>query len=190
MQPDPSIMQEGQSAKPAQKSYGMLVAVVILALAVIGLGVWGFMQTSALKDTQAQLADLQAKHTALTTERDNLSSSLKKTTSELDATKSELETTKTTLEATTAELETTKADLAKSKDETSALQAKIDTAMKYVEVLTGFWIDSFDTMESKIDATGDSSLQAPFNALVNGGGLTEIIALQQALFDAIATVLE
>jgi len=175
-------------APPAKSSNVMMIvsiiAIVFLVLAVIGLGVWGYMQTSALNATKAELAALQADHTALTAERDGLSSDLDKTKSELASTQSELEATKT-------ELETTKADLAKSKDETAALQAKIDKANKIINVLTGFWADSFDTMEEKIKDTDNSDMLKAFNTFLKGTDFfNDLAAFQNVIFDTLADTLK
>ena len=153
MQSDPSLAQATQAPK---KSNSMMIVVIILVLALIGVGFWGFSQSSTLKATQAKLDTLQGQYDSLTAEKNQLSS-------DFNATKTELETTKADLEKTKGELATTQDDLKKAQDQASSLQAKIDKASKISEILYAFSTvksgTDILTIDAKVKAANNKELQ-------------------------------
>lgn len=142
MQPEPSLPQEPQAQQAPKKFNIMTVFVVILVLALAGVGFWGFQQSSALKATQAELSTLQGNFDSLTAEKNSLSG--------------DLDTATTDLEAAKAELETTKSDLSKAESAVSTAQAKLEKAGKLADILY-----AISTVKSPTDLMAvDASIKA------------------------------
>jgi predicted nuclease with TOPRIM domain len=161
MQSDPSLAQAPQAPK---KFNFMNIVVVILALALVGVGFWGFQQSSALMVTQSGLATLQGKYDSLTAEKTKLST-------DLDANKAELDTTKAELEKTKGELTTAQSDLTKLQDQSKALQAKIDAAGKKAQILYAFstvkTTADLLAVDALIKASNDKQMQTEWSKFMS-----------------------
>lgn len=125
MQSEPSVTPVAQAPK---KFNSMIIVVVVLVLALIGVGVWGFQQNSALKTTQADLTTLQGKYDSLTTDHT-------KTTADLEAANTELTSTKGDLEKAQSDLASKQDDLKKAQDKNTDLQNKNIAASKKADIL-------------------------------------------------------
>ena len=165
MQPEPSILQDQQVEapiapkpqeeipqpevkKPARKINFLTVFLVILLLAVAGLGYWVWQLNTMLMATQQNMATLQGNFDKLTTQKNSLST-------ELDTTRAELEKTK-------ADLSTTQADLEKAQGETKSLREKMDKASKWMDVAMAEIVDNENhtSIAKKVDSLGDAKLKS------------------------------
>ncbi|MEW5940317.1 MAG: hypothetical protein AB1750_11680 [Chloroflexota bacterium] len=153
---------------------------IVLLCGMAGLGYWAYTLNRDLKTTQTDRDQWKAKYDTATNEKNKLTTDLNSTKSELDATKAELEAAK-------AELETTEADLESARNDLAALQADVDTALKYLNVFDGFWGDTFDESETKIKATGDSDLLATYRVFKNSRLLEDFYPFFDQL---VATVID
>ncbi len=131
---------------------------VILILAVAGLGYWTWQLSTNLKAAQQSLSALQGKYDDLTTENSRL-------TTELGQTSSELEQTNTELAGTNDTLKTTHSDTSKLKQEASNLLSKKDKSFKYVDIMRGIFEDKDTFLETmlKVLLTGDAKLFELYN---------------------------
>jgi septal ring factor EnvC (AmiA/AmiB activator) len=159
-----TMQSESSPVQAPKKSNGMLIVVIVLVLALAGVGYWGFTQSSALKATQADLATMTQKFDTLTAENTQL-------TTDFDATKAELDTTKSDLEKTQGDLTTTQGDLKKAQDDGNTKQNKITKASKLAEILYAFSSVKTPTdilaVDSMIKATNDKELQAEWSKFIN-----------------------
>lgn len=143
MQPDTSQPQEPQApavespvpvveapieAKRPRKPIGKIILLILLILAVGGLGYWNYMLDANLKAADLSLAASQSRYNALTTRNAKLGSDLEQTNSSLTQTKAELETTKKSLDAA-------KLDLSKANGQVSSLKSKKEKALLYSTLL-------------------------------------------------------
>jgi uncharacterized protein (DUF3084 family) len=135
MQPEPQAVTPVTEVKKAPGKFNFLaVFLVILLLALAGVGYWAITLNASLKATQDSLTTLQGKYDSLTTEKEQLSTDLGLANTELETTKAELEKAK-------GELTSAKSDLTKSNGEVTAMQAKIDKASKYVAIMKAMFAD-------------------------------------------------
>jgi len=188
MQPEPSVPQAAAPVTPpAKKSSNALwiVLVIVLILAVAGVGFWGYQQSAALKATQGALTTLQGKYDSLTAEKNTLSSNLDATTAELGTTKAELEKTK-------ADLATTQGDLKTAQDKSAALEKTIEKARKYAGIIKGIWVDedSFSDLGIKVNATDDAALKSKFEAFDDSRSASDFGALLEYLYTIMVDVLK
>lgn len=157
MQSESSLPQEPKAAKKLNLS---TIFLVILLIALAGVGYWAFSLNTTLKATQSELTTLKGDYANLTTEKNKLSSNLDQTTAELETTKAELETTK-------AELTTAQADLSKANSEVTSLKATIKKAWLFAEVARGLFVEDDNNIQAglRILATGDATLKSKFEAI-------------------------
>ncbi len=180
MQPDPSQPevqqvpasgpQGGDLDKAVPRKFNWKIPIlVILILAVAGLGYWTWQLSTNLKAAQQSLSALQGKYDDLTAENSRL-------TTELGQTSSELEQTSTELAGTNDTLKTTRSDTSKLKQEASNLQSKKDKSFKYVDVMRGIFEDNdtfFETM-LKVIITGDAKLLELYNTYTKSRSTTDL----------------
>ena len=180
MQPDPSQPevqqvpasgpQGGDLDKAVPRKFNWKIPIlVILILAVAGLGYWTWQLSTNLKAAQQSLSALQGKYDDLTAENSRL-------TTELGQTSSELEQTNTELAGTNDTLKTTRSDTSKLKQEASNLQSKKDKSFKYVDVMRGIFEDNdtfFETM-LKVIITGDAKLLELYNTYTKSRSTTDL----------------
>ena len=155
-----SAPQGGNSEKPAPRKFNWKIPILILLiLAVAGLGYWTYQLSTNLKVAQQSLAALQGRHADLTTKNDGLTTEFTQVSGDLESTNTELATTRETLK-------TAKSDLSKSKQDASALQSKKTKAGKFVEIMRGVFEDKDSFIETylKVLATGDAKLSDLYNA--------------------------
>ena len=92
-QPDPSPVQE---KKPAKRNVGSIILgilVVLLLVAVAGLGYWAYTLNTDLIATQGELTSLQAEHEQLKTDLASAQSDNDQLTADLNQAKADLEKT-------------------------------------------------------------------------------------------------
>lgn len=136
MQPESSQSQEPQApvGEPAaeikrpRKPIGKIILLILLILAVGGLGYWNYTLDANLKAAELSLAAMQSRHDALTTRNTKL-------TSDLGLTSAELEQTTTDLETTEASVKAAKLDLSKANGQVSSLESKKEKARQYTMIL-------------------------------------------------------
>lgn len=140
-----------------KKSSGLSVLLIVLLLAVVGLGIWGFVMSSNLKGTQSAQVDLQKKYDSLTSETDTLSADLEQAGADLEKAKANLEKAK-------KDLTTAQTDLAESQEAIVADKADIEKALNYLDVAVGMFVesDNLDEVRSKVKALNDSVLTEKF----------------------------
>ena len=165
-----------------KKSSGLSVFLIVLLLAVIGLGIWGFVMSANLKETQSAEVDLQKKFDNLTSETDTLSADLKQAGADLEKAKADLEKAKKDLTAA-------QTDLAESQEAIVADKADVEKALKYLDVAVGMFVesDNLDEIRSKVKALNDSVLTEKFETYYQsrneadfGGWLGELF---QTIYD-------
>lgn len=135
------------------------VFLIIVLLAVIGLGVWGFMLNGDIKESQAAYADLKSRHETLTKEKNAL-------TANLETAKADLDTAKKDLEKAKKDLANEEAALTKVQDEQTKLKGNVDKALKYLDMMIGYWVrdESPDETSDLIEAIGDPELTKTYEA--------------------------
>ncbi len=188
MQPEPSLSQEPQTQSPVKKekkkSPLLAILFVIVLLALIGVGYWGYSQSAQLKATKAELSTLQGNYESLTTEK-------KSVTSELESVKAELEAAKADLEKAKSDLGAAQTDLSKSKSNASALREKMDKAAKYVGIMTSMFSDN-DALAAlaKMTETKDAELQKLFTTYATSGNPADMQKWLAYIFDTLADLLK
>ena len=141
-----------------KSSFGIVTVLLILALlAAIGLGYWGYTLGNGVKATQAAYADLKAKHDSLSKDKDAVSASLETAKADLETAKAELESAKKDLEGEQAKLATAKEGLA-------GLQANVDKALQFMDVMVDYWVRDGDDVPDLIAAIGDDELTKKYAA--------------------------
>ena len=154
---------------PTKSKFSVVTALLIVfLLAVIGLGVWGYMLTSDTKATRADEAALQAKYETLTSDKKPLDGKLATAKTDLEQAKTDLEQAKKDLEKAKKDLETEQANLTKAQETKTGLQAKIDQAVKFLKVAIAYWVDGVDADEMRqlVKDTGDADLLEKYEAYV------------------------
>jgi septal ring factor EnvC (AmiA/AmiB activator) len=164
---------------------GMSILLIILLLAVVGLGIWGFVMNSNLKATQTDQVALQNKFDSLTSETNTLTTDLEKAGADLEKAKADLEKAK-------KDLSTAQADLTKSQDAIVASKADIEKALKYLDVAVGLFVDKAggDAMKIRINAINDSNLTEKFDKYYKSGSETDFSAWLGYLFQTVADLLD
>jgi len=180
MQPDPSQPevqqvpasgpQGGDLDKAVPRKFNWKIPIlVILILAVAGLGYWTWQLSTNLKAAQQSLSALQGKYDDLTAENSRLTTDLGQTSSNLEQTSTELAGTKDTLK-------TTRSDTSKFKQEASNLQSKKDKSFQYVNIMRGIFENKdtmFDTFV-KVLLTGDVKLLELYNTYSKSRSTTDL----------------
>lgn len=154
MQTEPVLTETKKS------SFSIVTVLLIVALlAAIGLGVWGFMLSNNVKATQSAYAELQSKHEALTKEKNTVST-------DLETAKTSLDTAKKDLEKAKKDLADQQAALTKVQDEMTKLKANTDKAVKFLEVMSAYWVSDPDSdkVSELIEAIGDAELTKTYEA--------------------------
>lgn len=156
---------------------GVAILCVLLA-AVAGVGYWAYTLNTNLTSTRQQLASLQSNYDQLKSENASL-------TTDLSAAKTDLQKAKD-------ELATTQDNLKREQEKSKTLQAKVDKAKKYVDVMYGAWVenDSFSQTESKIKATNDTNLINKFETYLNAKNTANFDAWFDYYFIALADSLK
>ncbi len=180
MQPDPSQSevqqvpasgpQGGDLDKAVPRKFNWKIPIlVILILAVAGLGYWTWQLSTNLKAAQQSLSALQGKYDDLTAENSRL-------TTDLGQTSSELEQTSTELAGTNDTLKTTRSDTSKLKQEASNLQSKKDKSFKYVDIMRGIFEDNDTFLETmlKVIITSDAKLLELYNTYTQSRSTTDL----------------
>ncbi|HEX2994813.1 MAG TPA: hypothetical protein VHP14_08315 [Anaerolineales bacterium] len=148
-----------QAKKPSQvggiAAVLLGLVVIVLLIAVAGLGFWAYSLNTKLADTQQQLTALQGDYGKLQTDYTVLTSEKEKLNADLTQAKADLE-------KANADLATAQTDLQKARDENKAVGAKMDKAGKLADVLFT-WFTSEDAsglikVDAKIKATSDTKL--------------------------------
>ena len=168
-----------------KKSSGLSVFLIVLLLVVVGLGIWGVVMSTNLKETQSAEVDLQKKFDSLTSETDTLSADLEQASADLEKAKADLEKAQ-------KDLSTVQADLAKSQESVSAYKANIDKALKYLDVAVGMFVDSnsIDELRSKVRSLDDSALTDRFETYYKSRNETDFGGWLGYLFQTIADLLK
>jgi len=156
--------------QPPQKNsrLGNIIAILlglfslVMFCALIGLGYVAYSLDQDLTTARADIA-------TLTNDKNKLTTDLNSTRTELDSTKNDLNATKADLESTKAELATAKSDLDSARTELATLHSNVDKALKYLNILDGFWGDTYAETEVKIKATGDSALLSSYRVWEKSG---------------------
>lgn len=196
MQPEPVLPQAPQeqaselpsgdsTPKPPRKFNIKIVFLVVLILAVAGLGYWTVQLNSSLKSEQGSLATLQGKYDDLTSENGRL-------TTEFGRVSSELEQTNTELASTNETLKTTRTDLSKSKQEVSDLEAKMNKAGLYVEILRGAFKDKDNLLATflKVTLVKDSELTELYETYLKSRSSTDLLKWFSYLISTTVEVLK
>ena len=193
MQPEPALPQEQASevqggnpgTAPPRKFNVKIPFLVLLILAVAGLGFWAFQLNTNLKAAQTSLATLQGKFDDLTAENGRL-------TTEFGQVSSELEQTNTELASTNETLKTAKADLSKSKQEASALEAKMKKAGLYVEVMRGAFKDKDNLFVTllKVMLVKDSKLTELYETYLKSKSSADLLKWSSYLISTTMEVLK
>jgi Tfp pilus assembly protein PilO len=181
MQPEPALPQEPQKQEselqggnpvtaPPRKFNVKIIFLILLILAVAGLGFWAFQLNTNLKAAQTSLETLQGKYDDLTAENGRL-------TTEFGQVSGELAQTSTELASTTELLKTAKADLSKSKQEVSALEAKMKKAGLYVEIMRGAFKDKDNLFVTylKVAIVKDSELTELYDTYMKSRSSTDLL---------------
>ncbi len=171
--------------KKASKFNVLLVFIVILFLAAIGLGVWGYLLTNDIKTAQADRSALQTRYDGLTKEKNTLSSNLDKAKTDLEKTKKDLDTAK-------EDLSSAQSDLSKSKSQVTELQGKIDKVVAYLDVAVEFFVNSgsLTNVGNKVEAVHDTTLTEKFNAYSESKNSVDFNAWLTYLFVTISDLLK
>jgi uncharacterized protein HemX len=171
MQSEPHSTQEDQKPeqapvqemKPQKRSpiTGILaIFLVILLVAVAGLGFWAYQLNTSLMAAQQQLTALQDEHAKLQSDHAKLKSDHEKLTTDFSQAKADLE-------KSNGDLTTAQADLKKSQDQNEGLNAKVDHARKNAEILyaasTVASTTDFFQVDTMIKAANDEQLLAEWN---------------------------
>lgn len=196
MQPEPALSQEPQKQEselqggnpvtaPPRKFNVKILFLILLILAVAGLGFWAFQQNTNLKAAQMSLATLQGKYDNLIAEKGRL-------TTEFGQVSSELEQTNTELASTNETLKTTRADLSKSKQEASDLEAKMKKAGQYVEVMRGAFKDkdNFFATLLKVMLVKDTKLTELYDTYLKSRSSADLLKWSSYLISTAVEVLK
>ncbi|RJP47136.1 MAG: hypothetical protein C4583_17125 [Anaerolineaceae bacterium] len=196
MQPEPALSQEPQGTaselpgenpvtKSPRKFNFKILFLIILLLAVAGVGFWAFQLNTSLKAAQESLATLQGKYDDLTAENGRL-------TTEFGQVSSELEQTNTELASTNDTLKTIKAELTKSNQEVSDLQEKMKKAGLYVEIMRGAFKDSDTLLETflKVLLVKDSELTSLYETYLKSRSSSDLLRWSSYLISTIVDILE
>ena len=158
MENQPDMMQ--QEEKP-RKSMGMTVTLAVLAVLLLGVGVWGFMLNSELTKTHDTNVSVQADYKKLSGERDAVSAELEIGKADFEKLTEELEKAKKDLAAAEADLDSTKKD-------TAQRRANIEKAIKYIDLGAAFFDDeskfTLEDLSKKVTAINDPELKKNFDA--------------------------
>ena len=181
MQTEPSVAE----VKKSPKSTGITVLLVLLLLAAIGLGVWGYLLGNNIKATVDAQAALQGKYDDLTKEKNTLATNLDQTNADLDKTRTNLEKAK-------KDLTTAQSDLSKSQSNVTAMRGNMDKALKYLAIVSGWFINEDRPSETglKIKAIEDPKLTEKFEKYDKSGSEEDFKAWFGYLFTAIADLLK
>ena len=199
MQPEPVLPQEPQKpqehaseltgvspvTKPPRKFNFKIVFLIILLLAVAGVGYWAFQLNTSLRAAQDSLATLQGKYDDLASENGRL-------TTEFGQVSSELEQTNTELASTNDTLKTTRADLAKSNQEGSDLQEKMKKAGLYVEIMRGAFRDKDTLLQTflKVLLVKDSKLTDLYETYLKSRSSSDLLKWSSYLISTTVEILE
>ena len=163
--PAPAPVQVKKTSKgfPIFTILGILLTLVLF-VATVGLGYWGYTLNTKLTDTQAQLTALQGEQTKLKADYATLQGEKDKLSKDLDQTKADLDKANT-------DLTTAKGDLDKSNTKITELNAKIEKVSKLVEVLYA-WNTVDETsdileIDKLIDDTNNSELAQRWTNMTN-----------------------
>ena len=141
----------------------LVIFLVILLVAVAGLGFWAYQLNSNLVATQQQLTTLQNDYADLQSEHATLKSDHEKLTTDLSQ-------ANTDLEKSNGDLTTAQADLQKSQDQNKGLNTRVDLASKKAEVLYAIANVSnaaeFLAIDALVKSTRDDQLLAQWNNFV------------------------
>lgn len=170
-QPEPAESPHPEMAEtpPPKKFNAKILLLILLILAVGGLGTWTIMGMTNLKAAQAKLEGLQGKYDDLTAQNSQLKTELAQVSSELDGINAELSTTNETLK-------TAKSDLSKSRQENSALQSKKSNSTKFVVIMASlFNADSSDFLTYfLVFATNDEENKELFSKFAKTHNSTDL----------------
>lgn len=168
-----------------KKSNGLSVLLIVLLLAVVGLGAWGFVMNSNLKAAQSAQVELQSKFDSLTSETSTL-------TTDLEAADADLEKAKADFEKAKKDLSTARADLTKSQETVVASKADIEKALKYLDVAAGLFVesDNLDELKVKVNSLNDSALMEKFDTYYKSKNEKDFSAWLGYLFQTIADLLD
>lgn len=168
-----------------KKSNGLSVLLIVLLLAAIGLGAWGFMMSSSIKKTQSAQAELQKKYDSLTSETDTLTADLAQAGADLEKAKADFEKAK-------KDLSTAQADVAKSQEAVVADKANIEKALKYLDIAVGLFVesDNLDEQKIKVKSLNDSALMEKFDTYYKSRNETDFSAWLGYLFQTIFDLLK
>jgi septal ring factor EnvC (AmiA/AmiB activator) len=199
MQPEPVLPQEPQQpqvntselpgevsvAKPSRKFNFKILFLIILLLAVAGLGYWAFQVNTNLKAAQESLATLQGKYDDLASENGRL-------TTEFGQVSSDLEQTNAELASTNDALKTTKSDLSKSNQEASDLQEKMKKAGLYVEIMRGAFQDKDTLLQTflKVLLVKDSELTSLYETYLKSRSSSDLLRWSSYLISTTVEILE
>lgn len=167
---EPAPIQKQERPKRNVATMVLGVFTLILLVAAIGLGAWGYTLKTKLTATQQQLTRLQSDHSKLQTDFSTLTGEKEKLAADLTQIKADLD-------KTTTDLATSQADLKKAKDENKSLKAQISQSGKYADVLYSWFTSSNPSdvfrINSQIQATKNSKLAKLWNDLVTSPSLSE-----------------
>lgn len=196
MQPEPVLPQEPQEhaselpgvspvTKPPRKFNFKILFLIILLLAVAGVGYWAFQLNTSLRAAQESLATLQGKYDDLASENDRL-------TTEFGQVSSDLEKTNTELASTNDTLKTTRADLIKSNQEGSDLQTKMKKAGLYVEIMRGAFRDKDTLLQTflKVLLVKDSKLTELYETYLKSRSSSNLLKWSSYLISTTVEILE
>jgi len=171
--------------KKARKSPFLAILIVILALAAIGLGVWGKMTNDKITATLEAKAALDSEFDSLLAENGN-------TLTDFEAATADLKTTKADLEKAQKDLKSSQDSLTRVQENIVKIQSDIDKAMKYASVLSGFLVERESDAENirRIKATEDSTLQEKYDTAYRSGTTEAADAFFEYIIKTISALLK
>lgn len=144
-QPEHHMVEEAKKTPKRNVSIPVMAGLlIVLCLAVVGLGFWAYKLNVNLTEANQQLTSLQSEQTKLQSDYAKLKSENEKLTSDLAQAKTDIEKANKNLAAA-------QADLKQSKDQNKNLQDKLTAASKNAEILYLFATGSSTTDILKID---------------------------------------
>jgi hypothetical protein len=178
-------METKSTETKVSRGVGLTVLIILLALAALGLGIWGYMISTKLNTTLES-------QTVLQTQYDDLKKQNETTISDYDTAQTDLEKNKTTLENYKKYLSSTETSLAKAKDAAVKIQGDVDQALKYIDVLSSLIVQKESRVEiqKRIEITNDPTLKEKYDKLSQTGSQADATAFLEYILKTINNLLK